>query len=538
MSTVHRVLIADPVSPECRALFQGDKRFEVVEQALRGEALIDAIGDFDALIVRSGCKVTDAVLAKAGRLKCVVRAGVGVDNIDIDSATRHGVLVMNTPEGNTISAAEHSLALMMALSRKIPNADRRLRSGRWRDKSLTGHQLYGKTLGIIGLGKIGREVAKRAHGFAMELLGFDPMIQEDDARSLHVKLSSLDEIFEQADFISVHVPLNDKTRGLINKQTMAKMKPEVRLINCARGGIINEADLVEALKAGQVAGAALDVFEHEPLAEGHPLSQLDNVVLTPHLGASTVEAQDKVGSMSGQQVRAYLLNGEIRNAINTLAFDAHEIAKIQPFIHLAQCLGSLHGQILSGAPKRITVRFAGAAFRDGDGPARHNELLTLSVMKGLFESLADGPVNQVSAPYFAKQKGIQFESLLAQDTRGYLSLLTVELESSQETRSISGTLIGDSKPRLVLFDKWSLDAIPEKRAVIFHNNDEPGMLGLVTTILGQAGINIANVTLGRQQSGGRALAFMNVDSEVSDETLDKLGRISGVPWVRVVNFEG
>lgn len=537
-SEVFRILIADNVSPECRALFAGDPRFEVVEDKLRGEDFLEAIGGFHGLIVRSGCKVPAEAFPKATKLRAIVRAGVGVDNIDLEAATRHGVLVMNTPEGNTISAAEHSIAMMMALSRNIAAADAAVRKGQWRSPAFLGAELRDKTIGVIGLGKIGREVARRALGLDMTVIGFDPVLTEESARALRIELCELDALFERADYLSVHVPMTPKTRGLINKDTLARMKPTARIINCARGGIVDEAALVEALREGRIAGAALDVFETEPLPADSPLLTQDKLVLTPHLGASTLEAQETVGIMSGRQLKAFLLDGEIRNAVNTLALDAHELNHLEPYLILARRLGSLHAQLLDGELKRFQVTAAGPAFEGDDAKGSNARLrvLTLSALEGFFSHYLSAPVNRVSVPHFAREHGIAIAESSSNDAQGYANLLVVQLETSAGERTVAGALFGKRNARLVMIDDYSLDALPEGRALIFKNYDRPGMLGRVTSILGGAGVNIANVNLGRDESGGTALAFLNLDSEPSGETIQELQAIDGIPWVRVVDL--
>lgn len=533
--SVFRVLIADNVAPECSALFAGDARFEVVEEKLRGDELLEAIGGFHALIVRSGCQVTAEVLERAERLKVVVRAGVGVDNIDLAAATKRGVLVMNTPQGNTISAAEHTLALMLGLCRNIAPADAAVRAGGWRTGEHLGTELRGKTLGVVGLGKIGREVAERARGFGMTLIGFDPVLTQEAATAIGVRLVSLDELYAEADIITLHVPLNDKTRNMLNTETLGRLKSSCRIVNCARGGIINEAALAEALNAGQIAGAAIDVYETEPVPADHPLKSAKNCLLTPHLGASTVEAQETVGILSGKQVRAYLLDGEIRNAVNTLTLDAGEARQIGPFMELGTKLGTLHAQLLPGSLKRISVTCSGEAFETPPNRTSRTRLTTLAVLEGFFKHYTDGPVNRVSVPQIAKDQGIVIDEREGTDTRGFENLVSVKIEAGDETRMIAGALFGENA-RLVFFDSYKLDATPEGRALIFKNFDRPGMLGKICAILGEAGVNIANVNLGRDESGGTALAFMNIDSALAEETVRSLEEVEGLPWVRTVSF--
>jgi D-3-phosphoglycerate dehydrogenase / 2-oxoglutarate reductase len=528
-----KVLIADAVSAKCPALFADDKRFEIVEARLRGQELIDAIGSYDGLIVRSGCKVSADVLAHAKNLKAIVRAGVGVDNIDVEEATRRGVLVMNTPGGNTNAAAEHTMAMMLSLTRHIPAADATIRRGGWRSNALLGGELRGKTLGVVGLGKIGRTVAERARAFEMDLIGFDPFLPDEVAAEMGVRLCGLDELFAQSDYITLHVPLTPKTKNLINDEVLNTVRPGVRIINCARGGIIDEAALARALEDGRVTGAALDVYESEPLGEGHVLSKLKNIVLTPHLGASTAEAQEAVGLMAGQQLKDYLGTGEIRHAVNTIALDALELEHVHPFAILAARLGSLHGQLLEGKPKKVMVRFAGPLFSSDS----RREFVTLSAVQGLFQRALNTPVNLVSVPHFASEYKVTIDRDAHGESHGYRNLVTMEVTSEKESRSISGTLFGQDHPRVVMIDKHPLDARPEGCALMFQNNDEPGMLGQVAGTLGERGINIINVSLGRLKSSDRALAFMNTTPKLSAEDLDVIQQKDGVFWARVVDFQ-
>lgn len=528
-----KILIADAVSPKCAALFAGDERFEVVSEKLRGQELLDQIGQYDGLIVRSGCKVPAEVLAKAERLKAIARAGVGVDNIDVPEATRRGVLVMNTPGGNTNAAAEHTLAMMLSLTRNIPAADATIRKGQWRSKKLEGTELKGKTLGVVGLGKIGRAVAERARAFEMELLGYDPFLTDEMAAEMGAKLCDLEKLFAQSDFVTVHVPLTPKTKNLIDEKVLRNMKEGARIINCARGGIIDEAALAKALEEGWIRGAALDVFESEPLSEDHPFTKLDNIVLTPHLGASTAEAQEAVGLMAGHQMKDYLSKGEIRNAVNTIALDALELDHVNPFAALGTRLGSLHAQLLDGKPKKVVMRFAGPIFSSDT----RCEFVALSALQGLFQVSLNTPVNLVSVPHFAEEYGVTIEKDRQGESHGYRNLLTMEVTSDRENRRVSGTLFGQDNPRLVLLDEHSFDARPEGSVLMFENNDSPGMLAKVANLLAESDVNIVNVSLGRLKAGGRALAFMNISPSLSPELLGRIRDVDGVFWVKTVSFD-
>ena len=530
----YKVLIADAVSPKCSALFAGDDRFQIVEKKLRGQELLDQIGEYDALIVRSGCKVPEEVLDRATNLKAIARAGVGVDNIDVVHATKRGVLVMNTPGGNTNAAAEHTLAMMLALSRNIAMADATIRKGGWRSAKLEGNELRGKTLGIVGLGKIGRSVAERARAFDMDLLGFDPFLTDEMAAEMGARLCELDELFAESDYVTVHVPLTPKTKNLIDEKVLATMRPGARIINCARGGIIDELALAKALREGQIRGAALDVFESEPLGEDHPFISLENIVLTPHLGASTSEAQEAVGLMAGHQIKDYLAKGEIRHAVNTIALDALELDHVSPFAELGSRLGSLQAQLLDGKAKKVVMRFAGPIF----STVSRREFVALSALQGLFQVSLNTPVNLVSVPHFAEEYGVTIERDAQGESHGYRNLLTMEVTSDRENRSISGTLFGQENPRVVLLGEHSFDARPEGSVLMFENNDRPGMLAEVAGLLAKHTINIANVSLGRLKSGDRALAFMNISPSLTDEVLAAVRALDGVFWAKTASFEG
>ncbi|MDF1665868.1 MAG: phosphoglycerate dehydrogenase, partial [Planctomycetota bacterium] len=516
------------------ALFAGDHRFEIVSEKLRGQELLDQIGEYDGLIVRSGCKVPAEVLEKATRLKAIARAGVGVDNIDVVDATRRGVLVMNTPGGNTNAAAEHTMAMMLAMTRNIPAADAGIRRGEWRSKKLEGTELRGKTLGVVGLGKIGRAVAERARAFEMTLLGYDPFLTDEMAAEMGAKLCELDELFSQSDYVTVHVPLTPKTKNLIDDAVLRTMRRGARIVNCARGGIVDEAALAKALENGQIAGAALDVFESEPLGKDHPFTKLDNIVLTPHLGASTAEAQEAVGLMAGHQMKDYLSKGEIRNAVNTIALDALELDHISPFAALGSRLGSLQAQILEGKPKKVVMRFSGPIFSTDT----RCEFVALSALQGLFQVSLNTPVNLVSVPHFAEEYGVTIEKDRHGDGHGYRNLLTMEVTSDRENRRISATLFGQDNPRVVLLGEHSFDARPEGSVLMFENNDRPGMLAEVAGLLAKHSINIVNVSLGRLKSGGRALAFMNISPSLSAEILAEVRALDGVFWAKSVSFDG
>ncbi len=514
------ILVSDPLSSD--ALQSLEAAEEIHCEQLNGkdpQALLEALPRFDGWIIRSGTRVTDELLAAAIRLKCIARAGVGIDNIDLDAATRRGVLVMNTPFGNTISAAEHTLALLFAVCRHLPEACASLQAGRWERKAFIGSELTGKTLGVVGLGKIGQAVAERALGLKMQVLGFDPFVESAD-----FEVVSLAEIYRRADIISVHVPINDRTRGMIGRAELQACKPGVIILNCARGGVVSEAALVEALEQGRLGGVGLDVFESEPLDAHHPLRSFPQVVMTPHLGASTLEAQDKVGLAAVQQVLDYLERGAVNNAVNMPSLGAGVGERLAPFVLLAERIGSLHGQLARGSIAEVQVSFSGEAFGE-DG----RELCTRAVLQGLLQCFLDGPVNRISARTLAKGRGIAV-GVSEQTSRDFSAVLEVSVRGSFGSRRIAGALFGQKFPRLIRFDDYRTDAIPEGCLLLVQNRDQPRMLARISTMIGDSGINIANVTLARDKSGGTALALFNLDSHPTSVQLDALRTIPDVQW--------
>jgi D-3-phosphoglycerate dehydrogenase len=529
-----KVLVTDGLAPEAVALFKEDARFHLeLRNATDAKELLELIPGYDAVIVRSATRITADAIARAQRLKAIARAGVGVDNIDVESATKAGVVVMNTPEGNTISACEHTLALILASSRHVARADKSLRKGEWRRKENVGVELRGKTLAIVGLGKIGREVARRARAFDMTCIGFDPVVTDEMAREIRVELTSLEQIWKRADYITVHVPLNEKTKNLIDARALAQMKPGVRIVNCARGGIIDEKALADAIRSKRIAGAALDVFEDEPLKQS-PLFELDDVTLTPHLGASTIEAQENVGIESARLVMDFLSTGAIKNAVNAPALDAPALARIEPLRVLASRIGSLQAQLLDGKLKRFSVTYAGTAF--GDERSRSRQVLTLAALEGFFRHYLSSPVNYVSVPHFAREHGIALEEATSSDTEGFINLLTVKVETTKGQRRVSGAIFGERLPRIVAIDGLMMDTIPEGTIVFFANDDRPGMLGMVGTLLGANKVNIASVSMGRDKTGGTALACLNIDGPVPEPVLKELEGSRGIVWARQVTL--
>jgi len=514
-----KVLISDKMSPLAEKVFEA-RGIEVdVKPGMTPEELIACIGDYDGLAVRSATKATADVIAAADNLKVIGRAGIGVDNIDGEAATAKGIVVMNTPFGNSITTAEHAISLMLALARQIPAADASTQAGKWEKSKFMGVELMGKTLGVIGCGNIGAVVADRAQGLKMKVAAFDPYLSPDRAKDIGVDKVELDELFKRADFISLHTPLTDATRGIIDKAAFAKMKDGVRIINCARGGLVVEADLKEALDSGKVAGAALDVYEVEPAKEnalfGHP-----NLVATPHLGASTTEAQEKVAEQVAEQMADYLLTGAVTNALNMASVSAEEAARLKPYMALADQLGSFAGQATNSAIKEVTLSFEGVCGQLNCKP------LTAIILQGLLSPLMEG-VNMVNAPALAKQRDIVIKEVRSDDAGSYQTLITVDVVTETQRRSIKGTLFHD-EPRLVEIKGISIDAKLGPNMLYITNHDKPGLVGNLGMTLGNAGINIATFHLGRAEEGGDAIALIEVDGTPPPEVLETLTNLEHI----------
>jgi D-3-phosphoglycerate dehydrogenase len=527
-----KILVADPISPKGVERLRAHPQFTVdVKTGLKEDALLPIIGQYDALIVRSQTKVNATIIAAAEKLRVIGRAGVGVDNVDVDAATKRGIIVMNTPGGNTISTAEHTFSLMMALSRNIPQACASMKAGQWDRKSFEGVELFGKTLGVIGMGRIGGEVARRAIAFGMRVLAYDPFLSLSRAKALQVEVVELEEIYRQADYITVHVPLTEQTRGMINKESLARMKKGVRLINCARGGIIVEADLAAAIQTGHVAGAALDVYEVEPPPADWPLRALPQVVLTPHLGASTHEAQESVGIEIAEQIAEVLAGGTIRNAVNVPSLDAKTLATLQPFLTFGEKMGRLVAQLAPPRIERLAVEFCGKATELETNP------ITRSVLKGFLESAEGSDVNYVNAPVIAEQLGIKVDEVKSSAATDYTELILIRATANGETASVAGTFYGGlSIPRIVRINDMPVEAVPQGVLFIFQNRDRPGVVGWIGTILGRHGINIAGMSLGRDAPGGQALTVLNLDSAPSAEVIAEIRADKDILNVKVAKL--
>jgi D-3-phosphoglycerate dehydrogenase len=524
-----KVLIADRVSDRCVEVLRQAGLEAVVRPGLKGSDLLRAVVDVEGIVVRSDTRITEEVMTAATRLKVVGRAGAGVDNIDVAAGTRRGIVVMNAPGENTISAAEHTLSMLLSLARRIPHADRSMRAGRWERGKFMGVELFGKTLGVLGLGKVGREVAIRARVFGMEVIGYDPVLSEEVALRLGVTLLPTEEILPRADFLTVHVPLTDETHHLIGREQLERCRDGVRLINVARGGVINEAALIEGLKSGKVAGAALDVFESEPPA-GSPLLGLDSVILTPHLGASTREAQEKVAERIAVQIAGYLKEGLVANAVNVEGVDPKFLPAIRPYRDLCERLGRLLAARDCGPVTELSIEYSGTILEYPTRP------LTASFVKGYLQSKLSDPINPINAMMMAREVGIRVHETRAAESQDFAALVSATLKGRDATKSAAGTLFGKRDPRLVRLDEYQLDAIPEGPMLIVSNDDRPGMVGRIGTALGEARINIAYLSLGRDRSGGRAIAILNLDSPISDGLLKTIAAIDGVLWTERVTL--
>ena len=511
-----RVLVSDELSETAVQIFR-DRGVEVDFQPQLGkdkDKLFEIIGNYDGLAIRSATKVTEKIIEAAKNLKVVGRAGIGVDNVDIPAASRRGIIVMNTPFGNSITTAEHAIALMFAVARQLPAADASTQAGKWEKSKFMGVEITGKTLGIIGAGNIGSIVIARALGLRMHVLAYDPFLSKERAEEMGVTKVELDELFAGADFITLHVPLTDKTRNIIDASAIAKMKQGVRIFNRARGGLVDEAALAAAIKSGHVAGAAFDVFEVEPAKES-PLFGLPNVVCTPHLGASTTEAQENVALQVAEQMADYLVKGAVSNAINMPSITAEEAPILKPFIKLADVLGAFVGQVTDDPIKEIEILY------DGVTANMNTKALTSALLAGLIRNqVAD--VNMVSAPIMIKEKGIVLAEVKRDKTGVYDGYIKLTVTTDSMSRSVAGTVFSDGKPRFIQIKGINLDADVGNHMVYLANTDVPGMIGFIGTTLGSAGVNIANFQLGRDKQGGDAIALLYVDGPISDEVLGKL----------------
>ncbi len=523
-----KILISDRLSPRAVEIFE-QRGIEVdFRPGLGAEELIATIGGYDGLAVRSATKVTAEVLAAGNRLKVVGRAGIGVDNIDVDAATQRGVVVMNTPYGNAVTTAEHAIALMLALARQIPAANASTHAGKWEKSAFMGMEVAGKTLGLIGCGNIGSIVADRAHGLKMRVVAYDPYLSPERAEELGVDKVDLDDLFARADIISVHAPLTEATRGMLNAEAFTKMKRGVRIVNCARGGIVVEEDLKAAIESGQVAGAALDVFAEEP-ARANALFGMKEVIATPHLGAATSEAQENVAVQIAEQMADFLLSGAVTNAINMPSVTAEEAPRLRPYMALAQDLGSFAGQLTETALKAVNIEFQGHVATVNTRP------LVSAALTGLLKPLLDS-VNMVNAPVIARERGIAVSETKNEQPGDYETLIRVTVTTERRTRSVSGTLFGGNRARIVEVKGIPVEAELGPYMLYITNKDKPGVIGDLGRALGDAGVNIATFHLGRAAPGSDAIALLQVDQPVDQELLRRLEELANIVQVKALRF--
>jgi D-3-phosphoglycerate dehydrogenase len=524
-----KVLISDKMSPRAAEIFRA-RGIEVDEKpGLSKEELIAIIGDYDGLAIRSATKVTAPVLAAASRLKVVGRAGIGVDNVDVPAATARGVVVMNTPFGNSITTAEHAIALLFALARQIPEADSSTQAGKWEKNRFMGVEVTSKILGLIGCGNIGSIVADRALGLKMKVIAYDPFLTPERAQDIGVEKVALDELLARADFISLHTPLTDSTRNILSAENLGKTKKGVRIINCARGGLIDEAALKAGLDSGHIAGAALDVFAEEP-AHAHPLFGTPNFVATPHLGASTDEAQVNVAIQVAEQMSDFLLTGGVSNALNMPSLSAEDAPKLRPYMALAEHLGHLAGQLESEELRGVTVEVEGEAAHLNVKP------ITAAVLAGLMRTFSD-TVNMVNAPTLARDRNIEVAEVRHERDTDYQTLVRVRVRTPTGERSVAGTLFGNASPRLVEIFGIKVEADFAPAMLFIVNEDKPGFIGRLGTRLGEADVNIGTFHLGRRAAGGEAILLLSVDTPVDEPLLWDICRLPGVKTVKTLRFE-
>jgi D-3-phosphoglycerate dehydrogenase len=525
-----KVLITDNLHPAGVEALRREGLDVVSVPTLPADELRDRIADCHGLVVRSATKVTGELLDAGKSLIVVGRAGAGVDNIDVEAASQRGVIVMNTPGANTIAVAEHTIGLIIAMARKLPQAYGALKEGRWEKERFAGVELYNKVLGIVGLGRIGSEVARRAVGLKMHVIAYDPYLPTEAAQKIGVEVVELDELFRRADFISVHTPLNKETRGFIGAAELSRMKDGVRLINCARGGVIDETALAVAIKSGKVAGAALDVFETEPLPKDHPLLGLEQVIATPHLGASTEEAQSGVAVAIAQQVSDVLVRGVIRNAVNAPSVDPEALGALRPYLTLVEKMGSFLGQLAEGRMKEVQIEYAGEVTTLAMAP------LTVTFLKGLLTAILQENVTDVNAPLLAKARGLKLTETTTSESLDYASLIAAELRTDKGSWRVAGTLFNKREPRIVRIDGYPLEAVPAGWMLVFSNLDVPGVIGRIGTLCGRHQINIAGMQLGRERRGGRAVSILNLDDPIADPILDEIRAMPDIVFAKLVKL--
>jgi D-3-phosphoglycerate dehydrogenase len=530
MEEVKKILVSDPLSKKGLEILERAKNLKVdLKPGLPPEELKKIISEYDAIIVRSETKLTGDIIEAAGHLKVIGRAGIGLDNVDLPAATKKGIVVMNTPQENAISTAEHTIAMLFSVARKTPQATASMKAGKWEKKKFTGVEIYNKTFGVIGIGMIGTIVVDRARALKMKVIAYDPYISKEAAEKKGVDLVSLDELLSRSDFISIHTPLTDETRNLIDKNAFTKMKDGVILINCARGGIVNEKDLYDAIKAGKVARAALDVFEKEP-AIGNPLLELEEVISTPHLGAATGEAQENVAIAIAQQIVDYLLLGEARNAANIAAVSPDILPLITPYLRLGEKLGSFLSQISNQAIEEVLIEYHGEVVEYGTKP------IMIAVLKGLLTPYLGDTVNFVNAPIIAKERGIRIIESTRERAEDFASLIAITTRSKLEQNYIAGALFGRKELRIVKLNDFLIEAIPEGYILLVNNYDRPGVIGNIGTALGSRHINIATMQFGRDRMGGNAISLLHLDAPLPAGMVAELLKMQHIVSVRQIQL--
>jgi len=512
-----KVLVSDRFSSEGLRVFEQAQGIELAYQpGISPEELLKAVADSDALVVRGGTQVTEEVFQAAGKLRVVGRAGIGIENMDLEAANRKGVVVMNTPFGSTTTTAEHTIAMLMALARQIPEASHSTKSGRWEKNRFLGVEIAGKTLGVIGAGKIGHLVVERAVGLKMRVIVFDPYLAEERIRQMGAEPTDFEDLLARSDFLTLHIPLNTETTNLLDEEVLARVKPDCRIINCATGGLIDENALAKAIRAGRVAGAAIDVFTKEPPDADNPLLGLEQVICTPHLRAATLDAQVNVTVQMAQQIVDFLQRGIVVNALNVPSVNADLLAVIRPYVELAERLGSFQAQIFAKGLQEVSIEYAGSVT---DHPT---EPLTLALLKGLLTPMLGSMVNYVNAPHLARERGIRVVETKSSTTDGFANLIRLRVSGTDQEHSVCGAVFSASDYRIVNINGYHVEAIPEGHILMLHNDDRPGVIGFIGQVLADARINIAMMNLSRRKIKGRAISLINVDSRIPEEVLDTL----------------
>ena len=524
-----KVLVSDNISPKGVAILEKAGLTVDLKPGMTPNELKKVIGKYEALVIRSATRATAEIIEAATKLKVIGRAGSGLDNVDKVAATKHGVVVMNTPGGNTVTTAEHTVALMVAMARMVPQATASMKEGKWEKKKFMGIELYGKTLGIVGLGNIGSHVAKIAQGMGMTVLAYDPHLSEEKKKTLGVKVVELKELFKDSDIITLHIPRTAETENLINEKTIKQMKKGVRIINASRGGTIDEAALYEALKSGKVAAAALDVFATEP-PENSPLFELDNFICTPHLGASTQDAQENVAIAVANQIVDYLVHGSIRNAVNFPSVSADLLPGLEPYINLAERMGSFITQNFEGGINGVTIEYK------GEVAELMLEPITIAAIKGVLTPILEETVNFINAPAIAKERGIEIKEVTTDDAGDYHSMIVITVKSGKKVSSVSGVLHGKKDPRIVDFDGFAVEVVPSGEMLVVENKDKPGVIGGIGMVMAEHKINIARMQFGRETRGGKAVSIVSVDKAISQDIIDKIKKLPNVLSVNLIHL--